>query len=73
MWTTVMKSTRAESGTTTDDGKVVLINGQVWRGDVWFANGLTHVRQPDGRVRAFGPRAVYSIEFGATEAMKAAA
>jgi hypothetical protein len=66
------ESTPSADGSATSDGKVVLCNGAVWRGDVWFADGLTYVRQSDGRVRAFGPRAVYSIEFGDAEAMKVA-
>lgn len=45
-------------------GKVVEVNGPIWRGEVWKADGLTLVRLPDGRVKAFGPRAVYSVDFG---------
>lgn len=58
-----MKSTTAD-GSPHDDGKVVEINGPTWRGEVWKADGLTHVRLPNGRVKAFGPKAVYSVDFG---------
>jgi hypothetical protein len=44
--------------------KVTLVNGPIYRGQVWNADGLVHVRQPDGHVWAFGPRAVYSVDFG---------
>jgi hypothetical protein len=45
-------------------GKVVLCNGQTWRGATWIAGDLTYVRLPGGRVKAFGPKAVYSVDLG---------